>query len=69
VPRVKTGYEALMSHPRGRVAQEERGKLPGWMLRVFYRMLIPPTVLAFKWSMRDWGTRDLEPPEGESGDT
>ena len=39
----------FMDHPRGRVAQEERGRwFPGWLLRHAYRPLIGRTVARFQ---------------------
>jgi DMSO/TMAO reductase YedYZ molybdopterin-dependent catalytic subunit len=39
----------FMSHPRARVALEERGRyLPGWIYRALYRPLIQLTVWAFR---------------------
>ena len=39
----------FMSHPRARVALEERGKyLPGWFYRIIYRPLIRLTIWAFR---------------------
>lgn len=39
----------FMSHPRGRVALQERGRgLPGWVYRLLYRPLIGITVWAFR---------------------
>jgi len=39
----------FMSHPRARVALEERGKyLPGWFYRITYRPLIRLTIWAFR---------------------
>jgi hypothetical protein len=44
-----------MDHPRARVAQEERGRgLPGWLLRVVYRPLIPGTVKRFANAMSSY---------------
>jgi hypothetical protein len=38
-----------MSHPRARVADEERGQwLPGWLLRYLYRPLVRPTIARFE---------------------
>lgn len=38
----------FMDHPRARVALEERGRgLPGWLLRLLYRPLIPGTAARF----------------------
>lgn len=35
-------YPALMDHPRGRVAFEERARvLPNWLIRIVYKMLAP----------------------------
>jgi DMSO/TMAO reductase YedYZ molybdopterin-dependent catalytic subunit len=35
-------YPDFMDHPRGRVALEERARwFPAWLLRPFYRVLIP----------------------------
>jgi DMSO/TMAO reductase YedYZ molybdopterin-dependent catalytic subunit len=35
-------YPNLMDHPRARVALEERARfLPAWLLRPFYRMVMP----------------------------
>jgi len=37
------------AHPRGRVALEERGRgLPGWMYRLIYRALFPPTLWYYR---------------------
>jgi DMSO/TMAO reductase YedYZ molybdopterin-dependent catalytic subunit len=46
------GYRPLglrfMTHPRARVAQEERGQwFPGWLLRYLYRPLVQPTIKRF----------------------
>jgi DMSO/TMAO reductase YedYZ molybdopterin-dependent catalytic subunit len=42
-----SGYR-FMDHPRARVAREERGRgVPGWLLRMAYRPLIPMTVRRF----------------------
>jgi DMSO/TMAO reductase YedYZ molybdopterin-dependent catalytic subunit len=39
---------AFMEHPRGRVANEERGRIfPGWLLRYLYRPLINPVKRRF----------------------
>lgn len=46
----------FMDHPRARVALEERGRgVPGWLLRVAYRPLIPGTVARFARAMADHG--------------
>ncbi|MEJ6001413.1 molybdopterin-dependent oxidoreductase [Paucibacter soli] len=38
----------FMEHPRARVALQERGQwLPGWLLRLLYRPLIPYTIARF----------------------
>jgi DMSO/TMAO reductase YedYZ molybdopterin-dependent catalytic subunit len=38
-----------LAHPRGRVAQEERGRwLPGWVWRYVYRALLPPTLWYYR---------------------
>jgi DMSO/TMAO reductase YedYZ molybdopterin-dependent catalytic subunit len=47
------GYRPIgfrfMSHPRARVAEEERGQwLPGWLLRYLYRPLVRPTIARFE---------------------
>jgi len=40
---------SFMSHPRARVADEERGQwLPGWLLRYLYRPLVRPTIARFE---------------------
>lgn len=42
-------YPNLMDHPRARVALEERGRwVPMLLLRYFYRLLVPPTIWAFR---------------------
>jgi DMSO/TMAO reductase YedYZ molybdopterin-dependent catalytic subunit len=42
-------YPRFMDHPRGRVAQEERGRFfPAWLLRTLYRRLIPFTISNFR---------------------
>jgi DMSO/TMAO reductase YedYZ molybdopterin-dependent catalytic subunit len=42
-------YPSFMDHPRGRVAQEERGRFfPAWLLRAIYRLLIPSTIRNFR---------------------
>ena len=49
---VKRGLYNMLDHPRARVAHEERGRyVPGWLLRYFYRLLIPRTVRTFKHHM------------------
>jgi DMSO/TMAO reductase YedYZ molybdopterin-dependent catalytic subunit len=46
------GYR-FMSHPRARVALEERGRwFPGWLLRYVYRPLIRPTIARFERAAR-----------------
>ncbi len=42
---------AMMEHPRGRVALEERGGWPGWLLRRLYPLLIRGTIRRFE---RGW---------------
>jgi DMSO/TMAO reductase YedYZ molybdopterin-dependent catalytic subunit len=42
-----SGYR-FMEHPRARVALEERGGAPGWLLRYPYRMLVRSTVRHFE---------------------
>ncbi len=47
------GYRPIgfrfMSHPRARVANEERGQwFPGWLLRQVYRPLVRPTIARFE---------------------
>jgi DMSO/TMAO reductase YedYZ molybdopterin-dependent catalytic subunit len=45
---------SFMSHPRGRVALEERGVgFPGWLLRLAYRPLITPTIARFARAMTE----------------
>jgi len=39
---------ALLAHPRGRAALEERGKLPGAILRRLYRPIVNQTVWLFE---------------------
>ncbi len=47
-----SGFE-FMDHPRARVGLEERGRgVPGWLLRVLYRPLIPRTVARFETASR-----------------
>jgi len=42
----------FLTHPRGRVAFEERGKgLPGWLLRYVYRPMIDRTAARFQKAM------------------
>lgn len=42
-------YPALMDHPRARVALEERVVgLPAWLVRPFYRLLVPSTIRRFR---------------------
>lgn len=60
----------FMDHPRARVGLEERGRgVPGWLLRVAYRPLIPGTVARFARAMADHGKRastdgnGVAPPE------
>lgn len=64
-----SGYR-FMDHPRARVAQEERGRgLPGWLLRMVYRPLIPSTVKRFADAMAEYaegarsGGGDARPPK------
>lgn len=48
----------FMDHPRARVALEERGRcVPGWLLRVAYRPLIPGTVALFSCAMAAYENR------------
>lgn len=38
-------YPALMDHPRGRVALEERARfVPSWLIKPFYRLFVPRVV-------------------------
>jgi DMSO/TMAO reductase YedYZ molybdopterin-dependent catalytic subunit len=46
---------SFMSHPRARVALEERGRWPARLLRVLYRPLIGPTVRRFEKALRRRG--------------
>lgn len=47
-PDIKRGLRRMLDHPRARVAREERGRyLPGWLLRIVYRLFIPGTVRRF----------------------
>lgn len=51
--RSDAGYRPIgfrfMSHPRARVAYEERGRwVPGWLLRYLYRPLVKPTLQRFE---------------------
>jgi DMSO/TMAO reductase YedYZ molybdopterin-dependent catalytic subunit len=42
-------YPSWMDHPRARVAFEERGnRMPAWLLRTIYRLLIPSTIRRFR---------------------
>lgn len=53
-------YPKLMDHPRARVALQERTRwLPGWLVRPFYRMLIPSTIRNFDRAMASARKRDL----------
>lgn len=46
-------YPAFMDHPRARVAYEERGhRVPAWLLKPIYRLLVPFTIKAFRKAMR-----------------
>lgn len=48
----------FMSHPRARVANEERGQwVPGWVLRYLYRPLIRPSALRFDRALQQHLTR------------
>jgi DMSO/TMAO reductase YedYZ molybdopterin-dependent catalytic subunit len=45
---------AFITHPRARVALEERGRgVPGWLLRWLYRPLIRPTAALFARTLAD----------------
>jgi DMSO/TMAO reductase YedYZ molybdopterin-dependent catalytic subunit len=45
----------FMSHPRGRVVHEERGRwVPGFVLRYLYRPLIRPTAAYFDRALREY---------------
>ena len=47
-----------MSHPRGRVVHEERGRwVPGFVLRYLYRPLIRSTAAHFEQAMREYLAR------------
>jgi DMSO/TMAO reductase YedYZ molybdopterin-dependent catalytic subunit len=51
-------YPALMDHPRGRVALEERAcVLPGRLARILYRPLIAMTVRNFRRALTDRSAR------------
>lgn len=46
--RYKAGWRGWMSHPRGRVAREERSRfLPGRVWRLFWRALLPSSRKAY----------------------
>lgn len=48
-------YPALMEHPRGRVALEERGAgVPAWILRPVYRALIPSVLWLSRTRLSRW---------------
>jgi len=48
----------FMTHPRARVAFEERGSgVPGWLLRVLYRPLVRPGIWLFGRALRARGLR------------
>ena len=49
-------YPRFMDHPRGRVAFEERGRLPAWLLRPIYRLLIGSTVRNFRKALERYRT-------------
>jgi DMSO/TMAO reductase YedYZ molybdopterin-dependent catalytic subunit len=58
-PSVRPAAFAFMDHPRARVAFEERGRwLPGWLLRLVYRLTVRPTAARFANAMAAYGKRD-----------
>ena len=49
VYRFPKPWPRLMEHPRGRVAEQERGRhLPPWLFRCLYRPIVWPTRLLFR---------------------
>ncbi len=52
--KLKSGIDALLDHPRGRVALEERGALPGVILRYLYRPVVTSTVRQFDRAFKKW---------------
>ncbi len=61
LPTIKQGVSAFLDHPRARVSKEERGRwVPGWILRYFYRQLIPGTEKVFRIAMEKRQGNDLE---------
>jgi len=49
----------FLTHPRGRVALEERGKgVPGWLLRYFYRPQIRSNAARFQKAMATFNAKD-----------
>lgn len=50
----------FLTHPRGRVAFEERGEgVPGWILRYVYRPMIGFTANRFRKAMNSYGSNKL----------
>ncbi|PCJ56131.1 MAG: hypothetical protein COA73_12865 [Candidatus Hydrogenedentota bacterium] len=62
---ISSGFR-FMSHPRARVAHEERGTgVPGWMLRILYRPLVKPTIRRFQKAMTSYDESNTEKPLDE----
>lgn len=61
LPEIKRGISAFLDHPRARVSKEERGRwIPGWILRYFYRLLIPGTEKDFRIAMEKRESTDSD---------
>jgi hypothetical protein len=56
----------FMDHPRARVALEERGNLPAWLLRRVYPTLVPPIRWLFRVALERHQRRTAALPESDS---
>lgn len=56
----------FMDHPRARVALEERGRMPAWLLRMVYPALIPPIRWLFRVALARHQSRTADLPESSS---
>lgn len=56
----------FMDHPRARVALEERGRLPPWLLRRVYPALVPPIRWLFRLALERHERRTTDLPESDS---
>jgi DMSO/TMAO reductase YedYZ molybdopterin-dependent catalytic subunit len=58
---------AFMDHPRARVALEERGRMPAWILRSAYPVLVPPIRWLFRIALQRHLRRTGDLPQSPDG--